>query len=222
MIGTLDLDDGLTRLGALDAVAAHLPPGARDKLVAYLELLLKWNRTYNLTAIREPARMVTHHVLDALAVLPHLRGETAEGAPAGLRVLDVGSGGGVPAIPLAIARPTWHVVALDSSHKKGAFLQQTVIELRLANVEAVIARVEDYLPPAPFDIVISRAFSDLATFVETSARHLADGGRLVAMKGVYPDEEIALLPPAFRIVAAPVLAVPGLDAQRHLIVIERS
>jgi 16S rRNA (guanine527-N7)-methyltransferase len=160
--------------------------------------------------------MVTHHVLDALAVLAYLRDKP------GLRMLDVGSGGGVPAIPLAIARPSWRVVALDSSHKKGAFLQQAVIELSLSNVEAVIARVEDYTPPAPFDIVISRAFSDLATFVETSARHLADGGQLVAMKGVYPDEEIALLPPAFRVVAAPVLDVPGLDAQRHLIVIERS
>ena len=222
MIETLDLDDGLTRLGALGAVAAHLPPGARDKLLAYLELLLKWNRTYNLTAIREPARMVTHHVLDALVVLPHIQDETADDANAGLRVLDVGSGGGIPAIPLAIARPSWHVVALDSSHKKGAFLQQAIIELRLSNVEAVIARVEDYLPPAPFDIVISRAFSDLATFVETSARHLADGGRLVAMKGVYPDEEIALLPPAFRVIAAPALSVPGLDAQRHLIVMQRS
>ena len=222
MIETLDLDQGLTRLGALGVAAAALPPGSRDRLVAYLELLLKWNRTYNLTAIREPARMVTHHVLDALAVLPHLRDETAETARAEWRMLDVGSGGGVPAIPIAIARPAWRVVAIDSNHKKGAFLQQAVIELQLSNVEAVIARVEEYAAPAPFDIVISRAFSDLATFVETSARHLADGGRLVAMKGVYPDEEIALLPPAFRVVAAPALTVPGLDAQRHLIIMERA
>lgn len=221
-MSVLDLDEGLTQLADLGAAVAHLPEGARDKLVAYLELLLKWNRTYNLTAIREPARMVTHHVLDALAVLPHLREQTASHSAADLRVLDVGSGAGVPAIPLAIAEPSWHVVALDSSHKKGAFLQQAVIELRLSNVEVVVARVEDYLPPARFDIVISRAFSDLATFVETSARHLADDGLLVAMKGVYPDEEIALLPAAFRIVATPALSVPGLDAQRHLIVIARS
>ena len=222
MIEALDLDEGLARLGAVDGPAAALPSESRDKLVAYLELLFKWNRTYNLTAIREPARMVTHHVLDALVVLPHLRDKTMDSAHAGLRMLDVGSGSGVPAIPLAIARPSWHVVALDSSHKKGAFLQQAVIELRLSNVEAVIARVEDYVPPASFDIVISRAFSDLATFVETSARHLAVGGQLVAMKGVYPDEEIALLPSAFRVVAAPTLAVPGLDAQRHLIIMERA
>ena len=219
MIGTLDLDEALAQLGAVGTGTASLPRGARDRFVSYLELLVKWNRTYNLTAIREPERMVTHHVLDALAVLPHLPDETRH---PGLRVLDVGSGGGLPAIPLAIARPSWRVVALDSNHKKGAFLQQAVIELRLSNVEAVIARVEDYLPRAPFDVVISRAFSDLATFVEAGARHLAERGQLVAMKGVYPDEEIAQLPPGFRVVAAPVLVVPGLDAQRHLIVMERA
>ena len=127
----------------------------------------KWNRTFNLTAIREPERMITHHVLDALAVLPYLPERPH------LRLLDVGSGGGVPALPLAIARPSWHVVALDSSHKKGAFLQQAVIELALPNVETVTERVEDYAPPAPFDVVISRAFSDLVTFAHSSARHLA-------------------------------------------------
>jgi len=193
-----------------------LPPGASAKLAAYLALLAKWNRTHNLTAIRDPERMVTHHVLDALAVLPHLP------ARAALSLLDVGSGGGVPGLPLAIARPAWRVVVLDSSHKKGAFLQQAIIELGLANAEAAIVRVEDYAPPAPFDIVISRAFSDLATFAQSSARHLAPGGRLVAMKGVFPDEEIALLPPAFRVVASPALTVPGLDAERHLIVMERA
>ena len=216
MSAATGLDEGLRLLGQADV---SLPPGARDTLARYLALLAEWNRTYNLTAIREPERMVTHHVLDALAVLPHLGDETAH---SGLRLLDVGSGGGVPAIPLAIACPAWRVVALDSSHKKGAFLQQAVIELPLPNVEVVVARVEDYAPPARFDVVISRAFSDIATFVESSARHLADGGCLVAMKGVYPDEEIAQLPPAFRVVAAPALTVPGLDAERHLIVMERA
>lgn len=219
MIGALDIDEGLALLGAVGAGAASLPRGARDRFVAYVELLAKWNRTYNLTAIREPERMVTHHVLDALAVLPHLPDEAARPA---LRVLDVGSGGGVPAIPLAIARPSWHVVALDSNHKKGAFLQQAVIELRLPNVEVAVARVEDYRPPAPFDVVISRAFSDLATFVDAGARHLAERGQLVAMKGVFPDEEIAQLPAGFRVVATPSLSVPGLEAQRHLIVMERA
>ncbi len=216
-VNAVDIDAGLARLAALGG--APLPPEARDKLAAYLDLLAKWNRTYNLTAIREPERMITHHVLDSLAVLPHLR--EANGTR-GLSLLDVGSGGGVPAIPLAIAKPEWRVVALDSSHKKGAFLQQAVIELALQNVEAMVARVEDYRPAAPFDVVISRAFSDLATFAQAGARHLAAGGRLVAMKGVHPHEEIGQLPPAFRVVAAPGLTVPGIDAERHLIVMERA
>jgi 16S rRNA (guanine527-N7)-methyltransferase len=216
MSGPAGLDEGLRTLAS---AGVTLPAGAGEKLARYLALLAEWNRTYNLTAIREPERMVTHHVLDALAVLPHLPDPAARPA---LRLLDVGSGGGVPAIPLAIARPAWHVVALDSSHKKGAFLQQAAIEVPLENLEAVVARVEEYAPAAPFDVVISRAFSDLATFVETSARHLAEGGRLVAMKGVYPDEEVAQLPGGFRVVAAPALAVPGLDAERHLIVVERA
>jgi 16S rRNA (guanine527-N7)-methyltransferase len=160
--------------------------------------------------------MITHHVLDALAVLPHLpRG-------AGLRILDVGSGGGVPGIPLAIARPDWRVVMLDSNHKKTAFLAQAIIELGLAGAESVTARVEEYVPTAPFDVVISRAFADLAGFAETSARHLAPHGRLVAMKGVHPDEEIAALPPSMRVVATPRLAVPGLDAARHLVIMEQA
>ena len=213
----VDIDNGLAQLDELGGPA--LAPGARDKLAAYVELLAKWNRTYNLTAIRDPERMITHHVLDSLAVLPHLHEVSA--AP-GFALLDVGSGGGVPAIPLAIARPAWRVVALDSGHKKGAFLQQAAIELALPNFEAVVARVEEYRPASLFDVVISRAFSDLATFAESSARHLAAGGRLVAMKGVHPDEEIAQLPSAFRVVAAPALRVPGIDAERHLILMERT
>jgi 16S rRNA (guanine527-N7)-methyltransferase len=213
----LDIDAGLVALSAAGGDA--LPADARARLEAYIALLAKWNATYNLTAIREPERMVTHHILDALAVLPHL---PVSDPDARLRVLDVGSGGGVPAIPLAIARPGWHVVALDSNHKKGAFLQQAVSELPLPNAEAVIARVEDYAPSAPFDVVISRAFSDLATFVDSSVRHVAPDGVLVAMKGVFPDEEIAELPPTVRLVATPALQVPGLDAERHLIVMARA
>ena len=215
MTTVFDIDAGLVSLSASGGAIAALPPDARDKLMAYITLLVKWNATYNLTAIREPERMLTHHVLDGLAVLPHLPDVAAR---PDLRVLDVGSGGGVPAIPLAIARPQWHIVALDSNHKKGAFLQQAVNEIPLPNAEAVVARVEDYVPSAPFDIVISRAFSDLETFVASSARHLAPQGLLVAMKGVFPDEEIALLPSTVRVVATPALAVPGLDAERHLIV----
>jgi 16S rRNA (guanine527-N7)-methyltransferase len=215
MSDALALDDGLAQLFVHAQSEFRLPQDAAAKLAQYLELLAKWNRTYNLTAIREPERMITHHVLDALAVLPQLPKRDA------LRVLDVGSGGGVPGIPLAIARPDWHVAMLDSNHKKGAFLAQAIIELGLARATAITSRVEDYVPEAPFDVVISRAFADLATFVEASARHLAPEGRLVAMKGVYPDEEIAALAADIRVVAAPVLAVPGLDATRHLIVMQR-
>jgi 16S rRNA (guanine527-N7)-methyltransferase len=160
--------------------------------------------------------MVTHHVLDSLAVLREL--PPAER----LRVLDVGSGGGVPGLPLAIARPSWTVVLVDASHKKGAFLQQAAIELELPNVQAVVTRIEDYTAAAPFDVVISRAFSDLATFARAGVPHLAPGGRLVAMKGVVPHEELAELPPDVRVSAMPALAVPGLDAARHLIIMERA
>jgi 16S rRNA (guanine527-N7)-methyltransferase len=143
---------GIDRLG-LDVDAA-----ARDKLGRYLALLDKWNRTHNLTAIREPTRMITHHLLDSLAVLPHLP------ARPGLRIADVGSGGGLPGIPLAIARPAVQVTLIDSNRKKTAFLSQAAIELPLANVEVIAARVESYAPAALFDVVIARAYADLATF----------------------------------------------------------
>ncbi len=197
--------DGATALGVAidDAQCA--------RLAAFVALLAKWNRTYNLTAIRDTERMITHHLLDALAVLPHLP------ARAGLRVLDVGSGGGIPGFPLAIARPDWHLVLVDANHKKVAFMTQAMIELKLSNVETRAVRIEDFAPTAPFDVVISRAFSDLATFAATSARHLAPGGVLAAMKGVHPDEELADLPASLVVVAKPALTVPGLDAARHLI-----
>jgi len=208
------LADDLAR--GIAALGVAVPAAQQAQLLAYVALLDKWNRTYNLTAIREPERMVTHHLLDALAVLPHLPSR------AGLRVLDVGAGGGVPGIPLAIARPDWRVALVDTSHKKVAFLTQAAIELGLPNVEAHATRVEDFTPAAPFDVVISRAFSDLATFATASARHLAPHGILVAMKGVHPDEELAELPPAFVVTAKPALTVPGLDAARHLIVMQRT
>jgi 16S rRNA (guanine527-N7)-methyltransferase len=200
-----DLTAGVAALGLATSDAQ------RAQLVAFLELLAKWNQTYNLTAIREPERMITHHLLDALAVLPQLP------ARGGLRILDVGSGGGIPGIPLAIARPDWHVTLVDSNHKKMAFGTQATIELKLRNVVARAERVEALTPDAPFDIVISRAFADLATFAATSARHVAPGGMLVAMKGVHPDEEIAELPRHIEVLATPSLAVPGLAAARHLV-----
>ena len=195
-------------------IGAALPQGAAAKLSAYLVLLAKWNRVYNLTAIREPEKMATHHVADALSVLPHLPQQ------AGLRLLDVGSGGGVPGLPLAIARPDWHVTVLDSNQKKGAFLRQAAIELALTNVEAVTARIEEYSPTARFDVIISRAFAELSQFVEASLPRLAPGGRIAAMKGVYPHDEIAGLQRGARVVDTVRLTVPGVDAERHLVLLE--
>lgn len=192
-----------------------LPENAHAKFDAYLDLLAKWNRTFNLTAIRERPQMVTHHLNDALAVLAHLP------ATRRLRLLDVGTGGGVPGIPLAIARPGWEVVLLDSNRKKVTFLTQAIIELDLSNVRAVASRVEDYATDAPFDVVISRAFSDLRSFAAAAVRHLAPDGLLVAMKGVLPNDEIAALPPDIRVTGTPALDVPGLDAQRHLVIMQQ-
>ena len=190
---------------------AEWPADGRERLTAYLDLLAKWNRVYNLTAIRDRAQMETHHVADALAVLPFLPDVPKA------RLLDVGSGGGVPGIPLAIARPQWTLVLLDANRKKAAFLAQAAIELRLANMRAVAARVEDFTPDEPFDIVISRAFSDLRTFATLASRHVAPGGMLVAMKGALPRGEIDALPPGIVVTATPTLDVPGLDAERHLV-----
>lgn len=193
-----------------------LPAGSEEKLLAYLLLLGKWNRVYNLTAVREVERMVSHHLLDALAVVPFFQGD----GPDGLRVLDVGSGGGLPGIPLAIVRPEWQVTLVDSIAKKTAFLRQAKTELELANLTVATSRVEDFRVETRFDVITSRAFSDLKEFV-TLTRHLLEpAGRWLAMKGLYPDEEIALLPPDVRVSANHALAVPGLDAARHLIVLE--
>ena len=204
----VDLADGIS---ALDL---GIDERQRARLGDYLALLAKWNKTYNLTAIREPSRMVTHHALDSLAVIPHLP------AHAGMRLLDVGSGGGLPGIPIAIARPDWRVVMVDPNHKKAAFLTQAAIELGLPNVASHASRVEDLHNESPFDVVISRAFADLATFAATSARHVAAHGVLVAMKGVHPADEIAELGDAFAVETIPV-HVPGLDAARHLVLMRK-
>ena len=206
-------DVGAALEAGVAGLGVAMPAGGIEKLAGYLALLAKWNRTFNLTAIREPERMVTHHALDSLAVVPALPRER------GLRVLDVGSGGGLPGIPIAIARPDAQVVLLDANGKKATFLAQAAIELPLPNVAAVAARVEDYAPAQPFDVVISRAFADLATFAKLARKHVAPGGALYAMKGVHPHEELAELPADLEVVSTAKLDVPGLDGARHLIVV---
>jgi len=198
-----ELSQGLEQIG-LDLSAKQL--GSLDD---YLTLLAKWNRTYNLTAVREEARMVSYHLFDSLTLVPHLNG--------GTRLLDVGSGGGMPGIPAAIARPDLHVVLLDSNHKKTTFLRQAVIELKLPNVEVVTDRVELYQPEEKFDRITSRAFAELAEFVKLTRHLLAPDGQFVAMKGVYPYEEIALLPAEIAVSEVVPVIVPGLDAERHLV-----
>jgi 16S rRNA (guanine527-N7)-methyltransferase len=195
----------------VDALGLALPPAQLEQLLAYLALLAKWNKVYNLTAVREENKMVSHHLLDSLAVLPHLRGG---------RLLDVGSGGGLPGIPLAIARGDMRVTLLDSHQKKTAFLKQVAIDLGLDNVEVVQHRVEEYRPAVLFDTVISRAFADLGEFASLSRHLLAPGGQFAAMKGIHPHEEIAQLPEGVTLRQVVPLTVQGLDAQRHLLLLD--
>jgi 16S rRNA (guanine527-N7)-methyltransferase len=218
----------------LAALGLTLPEGAEAKLLAYLALLDKWNRVYNLTAVRDAERMVSHHLLDSLAAVPYFQGRAAppspqpspqmgEGAnavPQPINVLDVGSGGGLPGIPLAIARPELQVTLIDSIAKKTAFLLQAKADLGLRNLQVVTGRVEDFRPESGFDVVTSRAFSDLKEFVALTRHLLKPTGRWLAMKGLYPNEEIAQLPAGVKVSADHALVVPGLEASRHLIVLE--
>jgi len=194
----------------LVALGLTLDPDTRQRLLDYLALIAKWNRVYNLTAIREPEKMVSHHLLDSLAVAPHLHAE---------RLLDVGSGAGLPGIPLALARSETHVTLLDSNHKKAAFLNQAVIELKLKNAQACSERVESWQTQNRFDVIISRAFSDMGEFVRIARHLLAPGGLFAAMKGLYPYEEIDKLPPEYEVRQVLPLAIPGLEGARHLVLI---
>jgi 16S rRNA (guanine527-N7)-methyltransferase len=203
------LEGGVRELG-LDLSSAQL-----GKLLDYVALLSKWNAVYNLTAIRDPRQMLIQHILDSLSIVPQL-------APLGpSSVLDVGSGGGLPGIVLAIVLPEWTVTVNDIVHKKTAFQAQAKAELGLANLSVVTGRVETLRPgaevPAKFDVIVSRAFAELADFV-TLARHLvAEQGAIWAMKGVRPDGEIERLPAGAHVEQIIRLNVPSLDAERHLI-----
>jgi len=197
------------------ALGVELTECQHEQLLNYVALLAKWNAVYNLTAIRDPRQMMIQHILDSLSILPHLPARDSA------TVLDVGSGGGLPGIVLAIARPDWSVTLNDIVHKKTAFQSQAKAELGLANLAVVTGRVESLRPgvevPKKFDLIVSRAFADLADFV-TLARHLvADGGAIWAMKGVRPEGEIDRLPAGTQAIQTIRLDVPMLDAERHLI-----
>jgi 16S rRNA (guanine527-N7)-methyltransferase len=190
-----------------------------ERLLLFAGLLLRWNRVHNLTAIERPDQIVTHHLLDSLAVVPVLD-ELARGRA--LRVLDVGAGGGLPGVPLAIAMPRHHFTLIDKAGKKAAFLQQARVELALENVEAVHARVEDLNAPA-FDVIVSRAFSSLADFVGLTRGLIAADGVWCAMKGAVPTaeiEELAQTVRGVRLTRTVRLHVPRLHAERHLLLIE--
>jgi len=194
----------------LQAMGVDLPPGSEDRLLAYLRLLEKWNRAYNLTAVREPTQMVGRHLLDSLAVLPYLRGA---------RVLDVGTGAGLPGIPLALARPAQHFTLLDSNAKKTRFVTQAVHALGLSNVTVVHARAETFQPSERFDTVIARALASIPDMLAATRHLCATGGRWLAMKGVFPQEELAGIPMEYTAEVKP-LRVPGLEAARHVVIIE--
>jgi len=203
-------EDALMR--GLAALALELPAETRARLLAYLALIQKWNRVYNLTAIRDPVAMVTHHLLDSLAVVPHLFQERSA-----LRIADVGSGAGLPGIPLALARPDWQVTLNDRSSKKSAFLRQAKIELLLMNVAVYEGDAASWSPEERFDCVISRAFSALDEFVATCRHLVTPAGVLAAMQGV--RNEAAGQAPTADLDCSDVrrLHVPLLDAQRHLV-----
>lgn len=212
------------------ALAATLTAGAQqlplpsaltlataEKLIDYVLLLSKWNAVYNLTAIRDPAKMVTQHLLDSLALVPAIADAH--------NVLDVGAGGGLPGMVVAIwaaeARPAMQIAMVDTVHKKTAFLTQAKAELGLTSVTVRTCRVEHLSATTPFDVIVSRAFANLGDFVNWSGHLLAKDGRFIAMKGVLPQDEIASLPAGWAATEILPLQVPGLHAQRHLIIIER-
>lgn len=183
-------------------------------LIDYLALLSKWNAVYNLTAVRDPEQMVTQHLLDSMSAVPAFA--------AAKNVLDVGAGGGLPGLVLAILRPDMQVSLIDTVHKKTAFLTQVKAELGLANVTVHTARVEQLQLEKKFDVITSRAFAELADFVNWSAHLLEQGGQYIAMKGVNPQQEMACLPTGWTVKEVRALHVPGMQAERHLIFIERA
>ena len=198
------LEQGLIALGL------SLDEAARQQLINYLQLLEKWNRVYNLTSVRKPEQMVTHHLLDSLAVIPNIKAS---------RILDIGSGAGLPGIPLAIANKNWQVEMLDSNNKKTRFIKQAISELGIENAGVVHSRAEEYHPDKPYDTVISRAYSSLEKMVTTAGQLCAKDGCLLAMKGAYPMMELEQVLEPFQVSEVCPLKVPGLGAERHVVVL---
>ena len=193
--------------------ALGLPAALATPLLAYLALLARWNATYHLTAIRDPRDMVAKHLLDSLAMQPFVRG---------LRTLaDLGTGPGLPGIPLAIATPALQVTLVESNGKKARFLREAARQLGLGNVQVAESRIEAFRPGTHFDAITARALATLPLILELGGHLPGPGGRLLAMKGVVPDEEIATLPAGWRLAAVHPLRVPGLDAERHLVEVAR-
>ena len=199
-------------LGARE-LGVELSEAQHEQLLAYLALLIKWNKAYNLTAVRNPDEMVSRHLLDSLSVVPFIKGA---------RWLDVGSGGGMPGIPLAILFPEMNITVLDSNGKKTRFLTQVKLELKLDNLEVIHSRAEAYQPSLPFTGIVSRAFSSLEDFTQWT-RHMGDGQtQWLAMKGLHPADELVALPADFTLQSAQALAVPGCQGQRHLLILRRT
>ncbi|MCY1265450.1 Ribosomal RNA small subunit methyltransferase G [compost metagenome] len=199
-----------------ETLGLSLDENTRQRLLDYLALLAKWNKAYNLTAVRDVDEMVSRHLLDSLSIVPQFQ------AAGGERWLDVGSGGGMPGIPLAILFPEKRLTLLDSNGKKTRFLTQVKLELRLDNLEVIHSRVEAFQPAQAFNGIVSRAFSSLEDFCNWT-RHLGDGEtRWLAMKGVRPEDELAALPEDFRVEAEHALTVPGCQGQRHLLILRRT
>jgi 16S rRNA (guanine527-N7)-methyltransferase len=202
------LADGVAEM-KLDVSAAQ-----QEKLLDYVTLMNKWNSVYNLTSLRDPMQMVTHHLLDSLAAVPAFAGAR--------NVLDVGAGGGLPGIVLAISRPDMKVSMIDTVHKKTAFLKQVKAELELANVVVHTMKVQDLQVEDKFDVITSRAFADLSDFLDWSGHLLAEGGKFIALKGVAPPEEQERVPAQWKVTGLQPLQVPRLGAERHLVFVEQS
>lgn len=195
----------------LNSAGITLPENQKQQLVGYVELLHKWNKAYNLTSVRDPSEMLVRHILDSIVVEPHLQGS---------RFIDVGTGPGLPGIPLAIVRPDSHFTLLDSLGKRVRFLRQVQHELHLENITPVQSRVEEYPAQPPFDGVISRAFASLTDMVSWCHHLPAQNGRFYALKGQRPDDEITVLPEAFSVEEIVRLQVPELEGERHLVIIK--